>query len=134
MSTTASAKPPVRFGLAIGGILAHAILVLVLFVLFVSTVPAAKKTFNEYGVALPWVTQSVIRLSNWIADYWFVLAPVVLLAGAADFAVVAVLRARSKRLSMLWVVLVSLVLTSFIAVTTVALELPKATLREGLNR
>jgi hypothetical protein len=134
MSTTPPTKRPPSLALAALGTLAHAGLVLVLFVLYVSVVPSAKKTFDEFGVQLPWLSLSVIRVSNWVCEYWWMLAPVVLGFGVADFGLLAALSTRSQGVALLGLVFVTLMLTSLIAVTTVALEIPKAKIKEGLSR
>jgi type II secretory pathway component PulF len=109
-------------------------LVLALLVLYVSYVPAAKKTFDEYGVTLPLMTQAVIRVSNWLAGYWWALVPVLLLFGAADFGLLGLLRTRGRFTAVKWVVFFSLVLGLLFAITAVAIELPRAKIRDALAR
>ena len=85
MSTTPPTDQTRGFGLATVGTVVAAVLVLTLFVLYVVRVPSAKKTFDEFGLALPWLTLSVIRVSNWVAEYWWSLAPVLLILGIGHF-------------------------------------------------
>ena len=94
MSTTTPTKP--TLGLAIVGTLIPAMLVLSLFVLYVVRIPAAKKTFDEFGMMLPWLTLSVIRISNWVAEYWWAMLPVFALLGAGNFGVLLLLGRRSQ--------------------------------------
>ena len=126
--------PSRGFGLATFGTLAHAVLLLGLFVLYVVYVPSAKKTFDEFGMTLPWLTLSVIRLSNWVADNWWMLVPVLVFVGAADFWMTAGLSAHNRSAAVLWVVSVGLALAAFAALTVFAIEMPMMKLREGLAR
>ena len=87
MSTAQPTGRPLSFALA--GIGTHAVQLFGLLVLYVSYVPRAKRTFDEFGMTLPWLTQSVIRLSNWVSEYWWTLVPVALILGAIDFALTA---------------------------------------------
>jgi type II secretory pathway component PulF len=132
MSTTQSPNSSPSFAIATLGAMAHACLLLVLFALYVVYVPAAKKTFDEFGLTLPWLTLNVIRLSMWIAEYWWALAPAALVFGLADLSFLWVLSARSWRASLLGALLLSLVPVALIGATTFAIELPKAKLREAL--
>jgi type II secretory pathway component PulF len=135
MSTT---PPPVdrerSSGLAIVGTVLHGAMVLGLFVLYIASVPRAKKTFDEFGLTLPKVTQYIIRLSNWLAEYWWVLVPFLLLAGVANFLLIRSLGQRSRLLPVLWVVFVALMLSAIGTMTLVALEIPMVKLREGLAK
>jgi type II secretory pathway component PulF len=132
MSTTPPLKPTRGLGLAIFGTVVHVALVLVLFVLYVSSVPAAKKLFDEFGMTLPLATQAIIRLSNWVAEFWWALVPMFLLFVAADFGLLMVLRGRGKWLARLWFTSVSIVLGAFVGFTIFAVELPKAKLLDAL--
>lgn len=133
MSTT----PPERrlsFATATVGATVHAVLFLTLFVLYVEYVPAAKRTFDEFGLTLPWLTQSVIRLAMWVNDYWWVLVPMALVIGLADLGFLWLLSARGWLTSLLAVLLIALIPLALIGVTTFAVESSKAALREGLAR
>jgi type II secretory pathway component PulF len=134
MSTTPPTSREPSFGLAVAGTVAHIGLILALFALYAFIVPAAKKMFDEYGMTLPWLTQEVIRLSNWIAAYWWALVPVVFLLAAADFGLLLFLSTRSRLAALVFIACVSLALTATVAATAVAIELPKAKLKEGLAR
>jgi type II secretory pathway component PulF len=134
MSTTPPTDQTRGFALAALGTLAHAGLVLGLFVLYVVYVPAAKKTFDEFGMTLPWATQVAIRLSNWVAEYWWALVPVLLFLGAGDFGLLAGLSARSRLTAWLWIAGVALALAVLAALTAFAIELPMMKLKEGLAR
>jgi hypothetical protein len=120
------------FGLAIIGTAVHTGLVLALLVLYASYVPAAKRTFDEFGMTLPWLTLSVIRLSNWIAAYWWALIPVFGLTGIVEFVLLMRLGRRGWILPTIGIALVALWLGVGIVVTLFSIALPMAKLREGL--
>lgn len=125
--------PPERpLGLAIMGTFGPAMLVLSLFVLYLVHVPAAKRTFDEYAMTLPWLTLKVVRISNWVAEYWWALVPVFAVLGAGNFALLVSLGRRSRSAARLWIAGIALVLIGFAVVTIVAMELPMMKLRQGL--
>lgn len=134
MSTTTPTDQTQGFGLAWFTTFAHVTLLFGLFVLYVVYVPANKKTFDEYGLSLPWATQTAIRLSNWIAEYWWALVPMLVFVGVADFWVTAGLSAHSRTLAVVWMVGVALALAAVAALTVFAIELPMMKLKEGLAR
>ncbi len=45
----------------------------ILTFIMVSIIPKFKKIFEEFGMTLPWATQTLIEISNWFADYWWCL-------------------------------------------------------------
>ena len=47
--------------------------VAILTFIMVSIIPKFKKIFDEFGMTLPWATQKLIAVSNWMADYWWTL-------------------------------------------------------------
>src|SRR5262249_22107231 len=130
MSTTPPTDQTRSLTLAVVGTLTHAGLVLGLFVVLIVFVPPAKRTFDEFGVTLPWVTQIVIRISNWVAEYWWTTVPVLLLLGACDFVLMAALSAHNRFGALVWLVSVALVLAALIALTQWAIESPITKLRE----
>ena len=52
------------YGFAAAGTVFHAALVIALFVIMIGFVPNAKKTFDEFGLTLPWLTLTMIRVSG----------------------------------------------------------------------
>lgn len=132
-----SAEPPTRtpgLTLAAAGTLLHAGQLFGLFVLYVWYVPRSKKTFDEFGLALPWLTQTVVKFSNWVCEYWWTLVPVALFLGAGSFALTVILRKSGWGAAVLWVAGVALVLLVPAAVAVYAIEFPMMKLREGLAR
>ncbi len=134
MSTTSPTHQTRGYGLAITGTVLHAALVLGLFVIYLVVVPSAKKTFDQFGLTLPWLTLTVIRVSNWVAEYWWSTVPVFLLAGAADFGLLAWLGVHTRIAAVLWMVGFALVLSAMIGITLLGIELPMAKLKEGLAK
>jgi type IV pilus assembly protein PilC len=45
----------------------------ILTFIMISIIPKFKKIFEEFGMTLPWATQTLIEVSNWFADYWWCL-------------------------------------------------------------
>src|SRR5262245_30098452 len=101
--STAPAEPTRGFGLAIAGTILHVGLVLALFVIYVVLVPSATRTFDEFGLALPWITQIVIRVSNWASNWWWALVPRVLLLGVINFGFLMWLGGWNRFIAMLWI-------------------------------
>jgi hypothetical protein len=129
-----TASAPGRFLPLIGPAM-HAALVMGLFVLYVGHVPAVKRTMDEYGVQLPWLTLTVIRISNWLAEYWWATVPPLVVAGVADYVLIRLL-ARGGRplLPVLWVAAIGLLLSGVIVVTIYAVEEPLVMLKRGLEK
>ncbi len=120
-------------GLAVVGTGLHVVLGLALFAGYVYYVPAAKKVFNEFGLTLPWITQSVLRLSSWVAEHQLALVLVIGLLAVIDFLVIWALGRRGMfSLPVLWIVVVALLLFGIGALTTYAIESTMTNLREGL--
>jgi type IV pilus assembly protein PilC len=47
--------------------------VAILTFIMVAIIPKFKKIFDEFGLTLPWATQTLIKVSNWMADYWWTI-------------------------------------------------------------
>lgn len=45
----------------------------ILTFIMVSIIPKFKKIFEEFGMTLPWATQKLIAVSNWMAEYWWTI-------------------------------------------------------------
>lgn len=88
------ANPTQSLKAAIIGTTIPAVLVFGLFVLNVTYVPSARKTFDEYGMTLPLATQGVISFSNWLSEYWWAAFLLFALAGLGNF---ALLKSHSQR-------------------------------------
>ena len=114
----------------------HAALVLGLLVYMVAYVPVAKRTFDEFGLTLSWSAQSVIRASDWLADYWWLLALPMPLVLAADFAALLLLGGRPGRRWMRfgWMAGGAAVLAAAIVVAVLPVLCTLTKLSDGLSR
>ncbi|VTS02418.1 General secretion pathway protein F OS=Candidatus Accumulibacter sp. BA-94 GN=epsF_4 PE=4 SV=1 [Gemmata massiliana] len=119
-------------GLAVFATALHAILLLILAVIYLVRVPAAKKTFDEFGMTLPLMTLSVIRLSNWLVECWWTLVPAIVLLGGLDFFVTWKLDRTSRISALAWVVCPVLLFSLVGGVTAFAIELPMTKLTNAL--
>lgn len=61
----------------------------VVIVMLVFVIPKYMDMFEELGAELPWITMMVVRMSNFIQSFWFIIIPAII-------AVVVALRAWAK--------------------------------------
>jgi type IV pilus assembly protein PilC len=47
--------------------------VAILTFIMVAIIPKFKKIFDEFGLTLPWATQTLIKISTWMAEYWWTI-------------------------------------------------------------
>jgi type IV pilus assembly protein PilC len=47
--------------------------VLILCFIMIYIIPKFKKIFQDFGMTLPWLTEKLIVVSDWVATYWYVL-------------------------------------------------------------
>jgi type IV pilus assembly protein PilC len=47
--------------------------VAILTFIMVAIIPKFKKIFDEFGLTLPWATQTLIRVSSWMSVYWWTI-------------------------------------------------------------
>ena len=47
--------------------------VAILTFITVAIIPKIKKIFDEFGLTLPWATQTLIRISSWMSVYWWTI-------------------------------------------------------------
>src|SRR5712691_9484306 len=45
----------------------------ILTFIMVAIIPKFKKIFDEFEMKLPWATLTLIRISNWMAEYWWTI-------------------------------------------------------------
>lgn len=43
----------------------------ILMFIMVMIIPKFKKIFDEFGLQLPWATQTLIKISDWMVNYWY---------------------------------------------------------------
>src|SRR5262249_22719854 len=114
----------------VGSSLWFAFLLVMVFV-----VPAQKKTFDDFGLKVPWVTQVVVDMSMLFSDLWWVFFPL-FVAGAIVAALVTffVHRTNSSALLALWLLLLighPLVLNGLVATSLVQV---RTKLAEGMSK
>jgi len=47
--------------------------VLILTFIMIYIIPKFKKIFADFGMTLPWLTEKLIQVSDWVATYWYIL-------------------------------------------------------------
>src|SRR5438132_1602933 len=47
--------------------------VAILTFIMVAIIPKFKKIFDEFGLSLPWATQTLIKVSVWMAEFWWTI-------------------------------------------------------------
>jgi len=47
--------------------------VAILTFIMVAIIPKFKKIFDEFGLTLPWATQTLIRISVWMSEFWWTI-------------------------------------------------------------
>jgi type IV pilus assembly protein PilC len=45
----------------------------ILTFIMVAIIPKFKKIFDEFGLTLPWATQTLIRISTWMSEFWWTI-------------------------------------------------------------
>src|SRR5437763_7909164 len=45
----------------------------ILTFIMVAIIPKFKKIFDEFGLTLPWATLTLIRVSNWMSEFWWTI-------------------------------------------------------------
>ncbi len=45
----------------------------ILTFIMVAIIPKFKKIFDEFGLTLPWATQTLISISNWMSEFWWTI-------------------------------------------------------------
>jgi hypothetical protein len=99
-------------------------------------VPKFKKIFEDFAMKLPWATELLIDISDWIVEFFplFTLVMAVLLVG--DGVVLHLLRRQenTRGLSKVWFILILLLLLLIVAVLVAACFLPLYELSIGLSK
>ena len=109
-------------------------LAVVVAMLFV--VPHFERTFADFAVRLPHVTEAAVLASRWFTRYWYVALLAAFVAGPALAAASVAVRHQvgSPWLSRAWWALALGLPLALLAVIALALSLPTAGLVEGLGR
>lgn len=79
MSSPFASRPFSRLPVTLLWVVSSVALEMILMVGLVGIVPGFRRTFDEFGVQLPWATRLVIGVSEWHAAYWYFVEPLKLL-------------------------------------------------------
>jgi type IV pilus assembly protein PilC len=114
----------------------HGALGFAFFVLMLFVVPRFKQLFAEFGMKLPWATEKIIGISDWLVNYWYVAVLVALALLALDGAIVFLCwQRRSTRIvGILWVLLLLVLWLVMMAAAALLIGLAYFKLQEGLSR
>ena len=132
MSTTLPTGRSRGFLLAAYGTAFHAVLLSVVLAYSQFRVPAAQRTFDEFGMSLALLGLKVIGLSAWIAEHMPTFAPFLPLLPVAGFGLALGLGRCCLSIQKVWVYGVALVLIVAVAAHLVGIELPLMKLRDAV--
>ncbi|MCU0704816.1 MAG: hypothetical protein MUF18_12630 [Fimbriiglobus sp.] len=96
-------------------------------------VPRSKKTFDEYGLMLPWATKTLMQIDRIYTQYWFVLVPLKL-ALIVGGVIVGRHAFRTPRPGNVFAAVCLFVLAGSMAGIAVGLVIPQIKLMEGLSK
>lgn len=132
MSTTGPEVEARGSRLAMVGTIILAVLAFVTYLLNIALVPVAKKKFDESGTQLPSSTLEIIRVSNWIAEYWWQALAVCVVFAIANYAIVRWLNRFGTLPAFTWIATTALALTALMTFTLVSIVLSLMKIREGV--
>jgi type II secretory pathway component PulF len=117
-------------------VLAEAVVWLAWLALMLICGPRSLRTFRDFNMKLPWLTEQFMAGSMWLTHYWYVLIPVIPCLLAATGVVDFLLRReeRTRSVAWLWTVLMLLLPMAVLLISGLALYLPMIKLQEGLSR
>ncbi len=97
-------------------------------------VPRTKKTLDEFGLQLPWLTKYVLQFGMWFHDFWWLLVPLSLAALVAVCGGLAWLRHGLRYRAIVPTALLLIPLFAANVIVAYALLLPTAKLAAGLSK
>ncbi len=92
----------------------HLVLWAALLLILLSVVPRCVRRFEDLGVALPSVSEAIIRISVWVAAYWHRVIVGGVVGLTLDFGVLLVLQKKGQLLAGTLLALVPLLLGIFV--------------------
>jgi hypothetical protein len=114
----------------------HGLLGLALVLAMILLVPGYKRLFRDYQMELPYLTVTVIEISDWFVAYWYVLVfaafPLMALDGAIVFWCWS--RKGTRVLGVLWIILWLILWLLLAVIVGFSLGLPHLKLMESLSR
>src|SRR5262245_33073915 len=107
-----------------------------LFAALVIVVPAEKKTFDEWGLAVPAITMVVLDISMWFVDYWLFMVPAFVVAALVAGLITCLVRHRTDNhvLMACWTIVLMGTPLVLGAVVAYSLSVVHVKLSEGLNK
>lgn len=120
--------------LSLLGTLVHTALMSGIIAYIFRYVPSSAKAFDEFGMALPRATTSLLELYRWFVERWVWVIPVLPLVPVVDYFAGRSLRLLGRIPHFNWLFGVTLILVVLAVWTFLAIELPMNKLMEGLNR
>jgi hypothetical protein len=122
---------PVGCAMALFGtaamLLAHLVAGLVVVVVLCRVVPVYMKLYDDWNMELPAATQSVIRVSYFMACYWHLVALGFLILDGAILLVLHLLPPGARWLKTCWNTAVLLAVILFLGYAALALAIPLTT-------
>ncbi len=117
-------------------VILHGLLGPVLFAYMLFVIAAYKREFAASSIKLPWYTEVVVALSDWLISYWYVAVLSFIPFLALDGAVVYLCwRRRGTRvLAILWIVFVIVLWLLVVAFVALGIWLAESKLQQGLAR
>ena len=114
-------------------LLAHLIAGVVLILALVRMVPEFVRLLEDFDAPVPALTEVVIGLSQVVAQYWYLLVPLVFVVDAAVLLGLRLLPGKAKGLSTSWAVLVLVVAIVLLGLVILAVAMPLEALIEGAS-
>jgi type II secretory pathway component PulF len=115
----------------------HLLLWLVLLAVMIFYVPSRQKIFEDFKYKIPYTTEVILSLSNWLTEFWILFGPFlvfVLLIVDAPVYFLFRLGPRTRTASRLWSGLMILLPLAALGITLLALWLPYVKVLEGLSK
>jgi hypothetical protein len=97
-------------------------------------VPKFHRSFDSLGMKLPYATEAVFSISKWFVDYGQVTAPIFLLAFLALVGGAFICRARGLSPFLLWFLATMSAAILLNVIVVLAIQMPLASLLEGLSK
>jgi type II secretory pathway component PulF len=115
-------------------LIVHGIILTVFFLALTFLGPRAERTIRDFNLRVPLLTESVLDLSRWTVEYFYLTPLIFLPLLVVDGAVYVALRRtlRSPVWSILWSLLVFLAALALVGMLVLALVLPGARVWQSL--
>ena len=110
------------------------------WILFVATlvyfVPGQKRTYDEFAMQPPAISQVVLNVSMWFSDFWWVAAPFMLIGLLVIAAITWLVRNQinNKTLAALWTLILLATPLLVNCLTWLGMLMARLKLSEALNR